>query len=141
MKKFLLTGVLALAFLGAKADYTSMTFSTLDDVEHVIDISGLEIGFVDGKLVATSDNSTLTLPMSSLKSMQFSNDDPTDPEPEPSAIATVGADCASSVTLYSIDGVCRGVFSSINEASQTLPKGVYILKTETGFNTKIAIRK
>lgn len=133
MNKFYLVGIMLSASLGAGADSASMQFRTADGATHYIAIEDLNITFVDGQMMASAGESSLTLPLASLVSMEFSDVD--------AGVDEVFGATAAEVTVYSIDGICRGRFASAEASVAALESGVYVVKCDNGETSKIVIRK
>ena len=84
----------------------------------------------------TFSNTDLTIPVSSLISMEF-----TDYDDSPAAIDTVKFDGNGLVTVYNIDGTSVGSFDSYTDALSSLGKGVYVVKDTIGNSLKISVGK
>lgn len=132
MKKYLLLAILAACALGARAEFNRLVFHTLTGDEQSVGLTGLNITFADGQLMATADGESLAIDLVSLESMEFAY-------VEPSGIAEAPVD--GVVTAYSADGISYGSFASKDAASQTLPSGLYIIKSETGLTYKLLINR
>lgn len=134
MKKYLFCGVMAVASMGVRAEYTSLVFHTQDGDTQSVGLSGLNITFKNGEMMATDSNmASVSIPVTSLKSMEFSNDQ--------SGITAIEAvDIDGQVAVYSVDGVQRGVYESVEAACVSLPAGIYIVKSENGLTSKMMIR-
>lgn len=133
MKKCLLFAILAVCALGLRAEFNRLVFYTLDGEEQSVGLTGLNITFVNGELVATSEEASATVPLASLASMEFANGE------------IDGIKAASTaelaVTVYSADGICQGAFASKDAARETLPSGLYIIKSHNGLTSKMLINK
>lgn len=135
MRKILLTALLASGATALHAEYPSVMFRTADGQETTIASRGLEITFEAGNLVARTPESTVTLAVSDLRSMMFSN--------VASGIVDVTADDAADalpVTVFRIDGTMAGTFTSVAEAQLSLSSGLYICKKSNGETSKIAVK-
>ena len=117
--------------LGASAQYMSMQYDTAQGETYYSGLSNLEIVFKEGNMIATWDSNTLTVPLESLRSMQFS----TNP-------ASVGKLLAEDVKIEvcSLDGVVYGSFANMKEACKQLGEGIYVARTENGFTTKFVVK-
>lgn len=135
MKKLLLLFSLAVMSTGAFAQYSYMTFTTNSGEKFSAQTEGLVITIDNGNLVAADTESTLTLPLNSLASMEFS-----ETQEGTTGIATaVAAD--SGVKAYTVDGISAGSFSSLAEMRDVLPAGFYVIKLADGNTLKINIKK
>lgn len=131
MKKSFLASIAAAAALMAAADDSCMMFEMADGTRHSIASAGLEIVYADGQMRASNGTTTLTLPLASLKSMQFAV--------MAAADVTTADDCA--VTLYTVDGVEAGRYASFADAFRSLPAGIYVAVKANGETLKLMIRK
>ena len=116
MKKRLLTmSVLAALSGNAMADgYAYMQFTLADGTTQLIAVDGLSLSFDGGTLTAGNGTETLTIPLSNMKSMAFTNG------------ATTGIDAAmtsdDTEEIYDLKG------HRVTRAQ--MRKGVYIIKTK-----------
>lgn len=138
MKKFAITlavFVAGLATNAAFADYQTMEFRSVDGGVTNVALDNLKMSFSDGNLIVTNGAQQFSFPVSSLSSMEFST----------AMAGTVGiADQTvsdSSITVYSIDGICYGEFGCPRCAEKALPSGTYILISKDGKTKKIAFSK
>lgn len=111
------------------ADYNYLVFTLTDGTTQAVASGSLTITFADGNLVAANGSSTLaTIPLALVSKMEFSNDGTT-------AISTITVDTLltdQTAEVYDMSGRRMPSGSS-------LPKGVYILKTN-GRTIKVQIR-
>lgn len=132
MKKLLLLAALAVCATVAHADFNRLVFRTLTGGEQSVGLTDLNITFADGQLMANAEGESVAIDLASLASMEFAY-------VEPSGIADVAIEDA--VTAYSADGISYGTFASKDAASQALPGGLYIIKSETGLTSKLLINR
>lgn len=120
MKKLLLimSLLMGLASNMKAADYDFLVFTMTDGTTQSIAVTGLQLSFTDGNLTATNGTETVTIPLTDMQKMAFSND------------ATMGIDNSpltmdnsQIISYYTLDG-CR-----LN--GKPTKKGVYIVKTDT----------
>ena len=120
MKKSMLMTLLCI-FSGLTmraGDYQYLVFTLSNGTTQAVTATDLSIAFTGDNLVATSGNETLaTLPLSTLASMEFSNDDTSGIE----SISVNQLTTDSNTVIYDLNG--RQM-----PKDTTLPKGVYILK-------------
>lgn len=133
--KFLLLLILvltpSLAFAGR---YSSLKFTSDSGETYSVTTDNLEI-LINGENL-TFNNTNLTIPLSSLVSMEF-----TDYDDSPAAIETVTFDGRGAVTVYNINGVSIGSFDSYAEALASLSQGLYVIKDANGNSLKINVEK
>ena len=99
-------------------DYQYLVFTLSNGTTQAVTATDLSITFTSDNLVATSGNETLaTLPLSTLTSMEFSNDDTSGIE----SVSVNQLTTDSNTVIYDLNG--RQM-----PKDATLPKGVYILK-------------
>ncbi len=120
MKKLLLilSLLIGLASNMKAADYNYLVFTMTDGTTQSITVTGLQLSFTDGYLTATNGTETLTIPLTDMQKMAFSND------------ATTGINHTASLpsdgdvmSYYTLDG------RKLN--GKPTYKGVYIVKTNT----------
>lgn len=150
MNKAILTGVLVLAAAAASAQSPTFRFVTAQGETTVVASENLVITFEDGTLVASNGSQTITLPVTNLVSMNFSDEevsggetpdpDPVDPdpdEPEQDSIQEIMA--SGECALYSVDGKEQGKFASLEAARKALKPGIYVIKSN-GACHKIVVK-
>ena len=114
-KRLLTTSVLAALSLHLTADdYGHMVFTLTDGTTQSITASGLSLSFAGGNLTAKNGTETLSIPLSSLKTMAFSKD----------GLAGIEAATTDEGTeeIYDLQG------HRVTRAQ--MRKGVYIIKTK-----------
>ena len=114
--------------------YNSLKFSSSSGETFTVATNNLEILVNSENL--TFNNTNLTIPLSSLISMEF-----TDYEESPASIDIVKFDGNGFVTVYNIDGTSMGYFDSYTDALSSLGKGVYVVKDTIGNSLKISVGK
>ena len=138
MKKLMMTTIVLLAALVAKADdfaYPYLTFQTADGNEQSLSTSLLTMTVADGQLVVTSASGSTAFTLASLKKMYFSQ----------TAAGSVVTDITSfpqtaeeSVQVYTPSGIFVGSYASLAKAKCSLAKGIYVIKTENStFKTTV----
>ena len=88
----------------------------------------------DNLLVQPKEGDPIRFALNDLKGMEFSDD------------TTLGVDKllndgSQSFTIYNLDGVKAGEYTSINEAAAALSHGAYVIKGNNGKTVKILIGK
>ena len=139
MKKFallfLMVSLMALpSSLAMAGRYNSLKFTSNSGEIYTVATNNLEV-LINGENI-TFSNTDLTIPLSSLVSMEF-----TDYDDSPAAIDTVTFDGNGLVTVYNIDGTSVGSFDSYTDALSSLGKGVYVVKDINGNSLKISVGK
>ena len=114
--------------------YSSLMFTSNTGETYTVATNNLEI-LVNGENL-TFSNTDLTIPLSSLISMEF-----TDYDDNPSAIDEISFDGNSAIAVYNIDGTSVGSFDSYTDALSSLGQGVYVLKDANGNSLKISVGK
>ncbi len=128
MKKIIILALLAIFTLGTQAaDYNYLVFTQSDGSTKSISASDLNITFSDGNMIATSGSSTVTIALTSLTKMEFSNSGETGIE--------------SIKTNFTIDDATE--IHDMNgrriPSGSALSRGVYIIKSN-GKTQKIAVK-
>lgn len=116
------------------AAYNSVLIRDKGAVEHLIDVSGLEISFSDGRLTATNPENTLTLLLEDVVSMEFSEDIAT------GAGLTMDTTIENSVAVWSLTGAPMGVYESPRHAAASLNPGIYVIRYKDGLTAKITVK-
>lgn len=132
MKKLVIIVIGILVVLVAKADYTTLSFKTVDGQSYHFDIKGLDISFSQEYLTASNPEISFALPLAQIESMEFTN------------IASIGTDAMinnnkinEETIVFTVSGMAMGIFPSFEDAMQRIPAGVYILKYADGTTIKI----
>ncbi len=128
MKKIIILTLLAVFTLGIQAaDYNYLVFTLSDGTTKSISSSSLNITFSDGNMTATSGSSTVTIALTSLTKMEFSNNGET-------GIETIKTNFTldDATEIYDMNG--RRIPSG-----SALSRGVYIIKSN-GKTQKIAVQ-
>lgn len=133
MKRFYLAGIVVMAAICAQADYSTMVFKTTDGQTHSLSLTGLNIEFDATSMIVKNADTTLTLPLASLSTMEFSDGSTV-------VVENFIADF-TNCEVFSYSGVAVGRFESIAEAAAALPSGIYVLQYANGETTKIVVSK
>lgn len=139
MKKistFLLILLMAAVFplLASAGSYRSLKFTSNSGETYIVTTNNLEI-LVNGENL-TFNNTNLTIPLSSLVSMEF-----TDYDDSPAEIDYVVFEGDGVVTVYDINGTSVGSFDSYTDALASLSQGVYVIKDANNNSLKICVGK
>lgn len=119
--------------LSGMAESRTMLFKTSDGSSSSLAATALEIQFKDGNMIADNGSQSLTIPLTDLISMEFSNGS--------SAAAELQNAVSGNVTVVNINGVTIGSFPFATLASESLPAGLYVMKFQSGETQKLIIRK
>lgn len=132
-KKRITLALAALLAAGqALADgYGYFTLRQADGTATTLTAPGLKLTFADGKVLATQDGTTTTLPLSDLSAMFFATENTS------TAIASPAATTSDGVTVYTLGGV--RVAQATTLQGLNLPKGIYIV-SQNGVKTKMTVR-
>lgn len=133
MNKFYIAGIVALTSFGARADYSSLVFKTTDGMTHSVGLTDLSIEFSESSMSVQNSDTTLTLPLASLVTMEFSDGS--------TIIVEHFVAEHADFCIFTAAGVAMGKFSSLEAAAASLPEGVYVMKSSNGDTSKIMIRK
>lgn len=134
MKKIICAAVILLASVSAAADeITLLQFKTADGKIQSITAIDTEIEIANGTLTATNRSETLSLQVTNLASMEFTQGT--------TAVKSLCDTKASAIEVVNIDGTPSGRFDSLQAAESTLAPGLYIVKTNSNATTKLLIRK
>lgn len=126
-----------------------MLFTLTDGVQKSIPSDNLEIIFVGGNMVATSGSTVLSLPVTSIATMELTGDynlnNPGENEgnenPDEARIDSIGNTGIGKIDVFSIAGNEYGRYESVTEAMETLQDGIYIFRFSDGSTIKIVVKK
>ena len=134
MKKFLIAGFLTMTAAVAFADYNYLEFKYADGSVRSLQTDGLVIRIDGSELqVTNSESESLQVNASLLASMQFVN--------EATGKVSNLTSSAAPVEIYNLNGVRIGNYDSADQALQTLPQGVYVIKKANGETVKLIVNK
>lgn len=132
MKQLLTLAIVVVAALAVRADYSYMLFKSTTGDTHSIAVAGLEITFSQDKLTASNSETSISIPLAQVASMEFSNEGS-------AGVGSIAADKGCEpVAIYTLTGVKYGEYASVMEAMQNMSAGVYILKYNDGTSIKIS---
>lgn len=120
----------ALMSLAYADGFETLVFKTIKGESYFVETQGLEIYFKDGTL--TFNNNEHNLPVDSLSSMEFSDN---------SGVEGILSESVGSVVIYSVDGIRKGEFPTIQEACSNLKPGIYVVRNSNGGSFKINLRQ
>lgn len=134
--KPLFSALLLLAAQTASAelyDYPYMAFQTADGTVKTVPVSSLSLAITDGKLIATSGDETESFTLTNLSKMYFTT------SAEVTKVKNPEKADSSEVEVTSLAGIPCGTFPSVEAARQSLPAGMYIVKSSKA-TLKIAVK-
>ena len=120
MKKVFLLLAVCLAMMAHASTYNFLVFTNTEGTKTVFSVANLWLNVDGSDLQVTNADGTVSILLTALKSMQFSEDSII------SAVENVlNADAA--VQVYSVSGSLLGSYGSLMEAAQTLNAGAYVI--------------
>ena len=120
MKKVFLLLAVCLAMMAHASTYNFLVFTNTEGTNTVFSVANLWLNVDGSDLQVTNADGTVSILLTALKSMQFSEDSII------SAVENVlNADAA--VQVYSVSGSLLGSYGSLMEAAQTLNAGAYVI--------------
>ncbi len=125
MKKFLLLllAMTVCAFSHADESQLQLIFETSDGEFHAFDANGLKITVNNDELIVSNPTQTVAYPSLKLVKMYFS---------QHSAATDITADdIQGPVEVFTADGKYIGKFASKKYAVEKLPKGLYVIKSNS----------
>ena len=122
LKCLAVAAVLLSPALTYASDFPWLTFTMNDHTQISVASDNLTMNYVDNNLVLKSTTVDQTIPVAQISSMEFTS--------SPSGIKDLLAGEGSQSEFYNLSGVKVGKFSSLEEARESLPSGVYILKND-----------
>lgn len=120
MKKVFLLLAVCTAMMTHASTYNYLVFTNTEGTNTVFSVANLWLNVDGSDLQVTNADGTVSILLTALKSMQFSEDSII------SAVENVlNADAA--VQVYSVSGSLLGSYGSLIEAAQTLDAGAYVI--------------
>ena len=120
MKKVFLFLAVCTAMMAHASTYNYLVFTNTEGTNTVFSVENLWLNVDGSELQVTNADGTVSILLTALKSMQFSEDSII------SAVENVlNADAA--VQVYSVSGSLLGSYGSLMEAAQTLDAGAYVI--------------
>ena len=120
MKKVFLLLAVCTAMMAYASTYNYLVFTNTEGTNTVFSVANLWLNVDGSDLQVTNADGTVSILLTALKSMQFSEDSII------SAVENVlNADAA--VQVYSVSGSLLGSYGSLIEAAQTLNAGAYVI--------------
>ena len=132
MKKVFLLLAVCTAMMAYASTYNYLVFTNTEGTNTVFSVANLWLNVDGSDLQVTNADGTVSILLTALKSMQFSEDSII------SAVENVlNADAA--VQVYSVSGSLLGSYGSLIEAAQTLDAGAYVVSNGSVTQTIVVI--
>ncbi len=129
MNKFLRSAFLMLAcgcISGYAQTYSYVNLVQADATVTQVDASDLEITFADGQLTATTNSGAVTIDLSSMDYLEFSDTEIVSKLTD--GVSATEISESSVAEVYSVDGVRLAQGSSVAEALSNLRPGLYVVR-------------
>jgi len=120
MKKVFLLLAVCTTMMTYANTYQYLVFTNTEGTNTAFSVKNLMLNVEDGTLQVTNADGTISLLLTALKSMQFSEDGTL------TALENV-LDADAPVQVFSVSGTSLGVYGSLMEAAQTLNAGAYVI--------------
>ena len=120
----MLVVVVSLAVCANAGTYKYLEFTSTSGTKTVFDVTNLTLTVSGSNLQVTNGNGTVHLTLVDLASMQFSTTNTT------TALENI-LNADGEIQVSTITGVSLGVYSSLQEACQSLNVGVYVISNGT----------
>ena len=124
----MLVVVVSLAVCANAGTYKYLEFTSTSGTKIVFDVTNLTLTVSGSNLQVTNGNGTVHLTLVDLASMQFSTTNTT------TALENI-LNADGEIQVSTITGVSLGVYSSLQEACQSLNVGVYVISNGTQSQT------
>lgn len=124
----MLVVVVSLAVCANAGTYKYLEFTSTLGTKTVFDVTNLTLTVSGSNLQVTNGNGTVHLTLVDLASMQFSTTNTT------TALENI-LNADGEIQVSTITGVSLGVYSSLQEACQSLNVGVYVISNGTQSQT------
>lgn len=121
LKLFIVGATVMLSLTSFAVEYPWLSFVMMDNTEISVAADNLSINYSDKTLTLKSATVDQSIAVDRIKSMQFRSD--------LSGIDGINIDGAEEpATYYNTSGIEVGSFASVEEARESLPAGIYIVK-------------
>lgn len=120
MKKVFLLLAVCLAMMAHASTYNFLVFTNTEGTNTVFSVENLWLNVDGSELQVTNADGTVSILLTALKSMQFSEDGTV------SAVENI-LNADTPVQVFSVSGTSLGVYGSLMEAAQTLDAGAYVI--------------
>ena len=120
MKKVFLLLAVCLAMMTHASTYNYLVFTNTEGTNTVFSVANLWLNVDGSDLQVTNADGTVSILLTALKSMQFSEDGTV------SAVENI-LNADTPLQVFSVSGTSLGVYSSLMEAAQSLNAGAYVI--------------
>ena len=120
MKKVFLLLAVCTAMIAHASTYNFLVFTNTEGTNTAFSVNNLTLNVDGSNLQVTNSDGTVSVLLTALKSMQFSEDGTV------SAVENI-LNADTPVQVFSVSGTSLGVYSSLMEAAQTLDAGAYVI--------------
>ena len=120
MKKAFLLLAVCTAMMAHASTYNYLVFTNTEGTNTAFSVKDLTLKVEGSDLLITNAEGTVSMLLTAMKSMQFSEDGTV------SAVENI-LNADTPVQVFSVSGTSLGVYSSLMEAAQTLNAGAYVI--------------
>ena len=120
MKKVFLLLAVCTAMMAHASTYNFLVFTNTEGTKTAFSVKDLTLKVEGSDLLITNAEGTVSMLLTAMKSMQFSEDGAV------SAVENI-LNADTPLQVFSVSGTSLGVYSSLMEAAQTLNAGAYVI--------------
>ena len=120
MKKVFLLLAVCTTMMAHASTYNFLVFTNTEGTKTAFSVKDLTLKVEGSDLLITNAEGTVSMLLTAMKSMQFSEDGTV------SAVENI-LNADTPVQVFSVSGTSLGVYSSLMEAAQTLNAGAYVI--------------
>ena len=120
MKKVFLLLAVCTTMMAHASTYNYLVFTNTEGTNTIFNVKNLTLNVEGSDLLITNAEGTVSMLLTAMKSMQFSEDGTV------SAVENI-LNADTPVQVFSVSGTSLGVYSSLMEAAQTLNAGAYVI--------------
>mgnify|MGYP003562323829 FL=1 len=120
MKKVFLLLAVCTTMMAYASTYNFLVFTNTEGTKTAFSVKDLTLKVEGSDLLITNAEGTVSMLLTAMKSMQFSEDGTV------SAVENI-LNADTPVQVFSVSGTSLGVYSSLMEAAQTLNAGAYVI--------------
>lgn len=120
MKKVFLLLAVCTAMMAHASTYNYLVFTNTEGTNTAFSVKDLTLKVEGSDLLITNAEGTVSMLLTAMKSMQFSEDGTV------SAVENI-LNADTPVQVFSVSGTSLGVYGSLMEAAQTLNAGAYVI--------------
>ena len=120
MKKVFLLLAVCTTMMAHASTYNYLVFTNTEGTKTAFSVKDLTLKVEGSDLLITNAEGTVSMLLTAMKSMQFSEDGTV------SAVENI-LNADTPLQVFSVSGTSLGVYSSLMEAAQTLNAGAYVI--------------